>query len=231
LDVAPSEAEHRVDTRFEFADEWDATYSGFVCSWLARSSDDSYDAYNEKLGTQALESNNMKKKDKNDFNHGFFKQTPQWDNLSAYTGVVGPNKNDDGKFITQCAWKRYLQRQTAEEFYMFEGKSYDYTFTQKKWGLKKPEEWVPKKNFVTEWYTGIVDIPGTYYSDLYAGDFEPKDKTTVSRAEEIAAMEKQVEQSNELIALYKEMAKTVDDDKLFDIKVQIEVLKTSLGYE
>ena len=64
--------------RFEIRDEWEATFSGFVCSWLADTADDVYQDFDWKFGTQALESDNMKKADKNSFNHDFFKQDPQW---------------------------------------------------------------------------------------------------------------------------------------------------------
>ena len=113
---------------------------------------------------------------------------------------------------------------------MFEGKSYDFALTLKKWTLKNEEKFDTKKNLQSEWFSGIVDIPGTYYSDIYAGDFTPKTSSTVSREDEIELLETQVDQNTELIALYKQLADTTGDDAIFDLKVQIGVLEKDLGY-
>ena len=58
--------------RFEIRDEYEAAFSGFVCSWLAETGDDVYQDFDSKFSTQALDKDNMKKLNKNNFNHGFF---------------------------------------------------------------------------------------------------------------------------------------------------------------
>ena len=114
---------------------------------------------------------------------------------------------------------------------MFEGKSYEWALTNKRWTLKKPDEWVTKKSLNAEWYNEVFTIPGTYYSDMYAGSFQPVGGGTASRADEIAELQDQVDKGNELIELFGQLKDTLDDDQKFDLKVKIEALKTVLGYE